>query len=167
MINKIIIFFMFLVCIGSASAEKVIIFNLNYDYGEITLKAQMIKDGYYPDRNIQPEDGYKCQLKNDNDGTLYSMKFELPTNVFTDYNSNNKVSGGVIILNETDFSFVMPYRTESKNLVCYNKRGYEILRGEVIHPVMSPEKGSKLWAYFLIIALVAALAVYIIKTYRK
>jgi hypothetical protein len=157
--KKTIFFFIFFIFIGSAVADRVIIFNFNYDHGTITLKEQMIKEGYYPDRKIQPEEGYKCQLKNDAGRNFYSMKFDLPVNVFTDTLSNGNTVGGVVILNQTDFSFVVPYIAESKDLVCYNKRGYETVREPIVHPLMSAEQKDYNLIYFAILLLITLLII--------
>lgn len=148
----------FFVLISSAYAEKVYIFDFNYDNGIITLNGQTIKEGYYPDRNIQPENGYKCGLYDTGNKDLYNFKFELPLTVYTDVIKNSNVDGQIIFLNETDFSFIMPYKDKSANLVCYNPKGYEILRQETSHVVLSPEGPTT----FLMVYGAAALAVLII-----
>ena len=115
--KKFIWIFMFLIFISYAYAEQVIIFNLNYDNGKITLKEQYVKEGYYPDRNLEQQKGYRCNLVDPNRNDLYSMNFDLHNKVYTDSTQNNQVSRGVIILKKTDFSFIMPYLSGSNSLV--------------------------------------------------
>lgn len=158
---------MFFILVSSVLAEQVIIFNFNYDHGIITLKDQVIKEGYYPDRNIQPEEGYTCKLVGENNRNFYSFKFDIPTNLFTDAKQGSMIFGGVVFLNETDFSFVMPYIPKSSDIVCYNRRGYEILRQSVIHPIMSPEKSNFTWAYVAVMVAFFAIFIYKLRKNKK
>lgn len=138
----------FLILISSVYANKISIFNFNYNNGEIILKEQLIKEGYYPDRNIQVKEGYSCRLVDKNNNNLYSFRFELPMKLYTDIIGDNIVVGYVIILNETDFSFIAPYFPESSNIVCSNPRGYEILNEQTTHITLSYKKYNKwLWFY--------------------
>jgi hypothetical protein len=151
--KTLIFLLIFILLTGSVYAEKVYIFNFNYDNGIITLKEQVIKEGYFPDRRIIKE-GYSCSLLDGLGENIYSFKFELPNKIFTDV-VDEKMEGGVIVLDKTDFSFIMPYFSGSENLVCYNEAGYEILREKTAHTILSPEDDRHLiFVYlFLILAL--------------
>jgi hypothetical protein len=149
--KKILLFFMFIILSSFVCAEQVYLFNFNYNGGVITLKDQIIKEGYYPDRLIPVEEGYNCKLLGLNGRPEYSFDFELPNNVFVDSIENDILSGGVIVLNETDFSFLAPYLSSVNELKCYNPGGYEILKEELVKVSLSPSSSkSFIWVYFVL-----------------
>jgi len=165
--KKILLLLIFIILTSSVYAEKVYLFNFNYDKGIITLKEQIIKEGYYPDRKIIKE-GYSCALLNDKDDKIYSFKFELPTKLYTDVVENNKTKGNVVILDKTDFSFIMPYILGSENLACYNERGYEILRENIIHTTLSPENNKyMIYVYIFLILMLLFFIIYFLKKSNK
>jgi len=45
---------------------------------------KIVKEGYAPDRKIQPEDGYTLKEFNVQGGISYSMKFGIPLIEYTD-----------------------------------------------------------------------------------
>ncbi len=162
--KKAIYIIMFFILITSVYADKVSIFNFNYDNGKITLKQQIIKEGYYPDRNIKAEEGYICKLVDNQGNELYSFRFELPTKLYTDIIKNSTIYGNVVILNETDFSFIMPYFNEAVKLLCYNPGEYEIINQDVEKIILSPEKRNTwLWIY----AILAVIGFIIMLTIKK
>jgi len=161
--RKILYFFIFLILINSVCAEKITIFNFHYDNGIITLKQQFVKEGYYPDRNIQKQ-GYSCKLTNNQNNELYSFNFDLPNKLFIDTTQNNEIKGNMIILNKTDFSFIMPYLPEANNLICYNPAGYEIIKQNIEKITLSPKnRNIWYWIYFII----AFIGLIIIIKYKK
>ncbi len=164
--KKLMYLIMFFILISSVYGDKVYIFNFNYDNGKLTLKEQLIKEGYYPDRTIQVKEGYSCKLVDRNNNNLYSFRFELPMKVYTDVIQDKKIVGNVIILNETDFSFIVPYIPESNNIMCSNPRGYEVLKEEIIHITMSYKKSNP-WLWFFVMLVLILLIVIIYKQKRK
>ena len=158
--KKLVVLIMFFILASSVYADKVYIFNFNYDNGKITLKNQIIKEGYYPDRKILVEEGYTCSLLDSQSEKFYSFKFELPNKVYTDTIQKEGLEGGVITLNNTDFSFIMPYSSGVNDLVCYNIRGYEILREPVVNPTLSPSKNRYLLLLYGLLGLVALILIF-------
>ena len=159
-INYIIVF-----CILASfvSAEQIIIFDFSYDKGLITLTSQSIQEGYYPDRKIQPEEGYKCALADNNDNTIYDFKFEIPLKVYTDVINKGNIEGNVIRLNETEFSLIMPFLEKAEKIKCYNIGGYEIINKEIEKIPLSPEKSNfNIWIFVLV-----ALAVLFFIIFRR
>tara|TARA_B100000315_G_scaffold181701_1_gene170570 strand:- start:978 stop:1472 length:495 start_codon:yes stop_codon:yes gene_type:complete len=145
--RKLILFFMFILLSSFVCAEQVYIFNFNYDNGVITLKDQIIKDGYYPDRLVSVDEGYNCKLVGLNGKTDYSFDFELPNKVFVD----SIGVGGVVVLDETDFSFIAPYLSSANEIVCSNVGGYEILKEDLVKVSLSPDSSkSFIWVYFVL-----------------
>jgi hypothetical protein len=150
---------------SSVYAEKISIFSFNYDNGEITLKQQITKDGFYPDRLVQPEKSYSCELIDKNIQRLYYFKFDLPINIYTDTIENNQTIGNIIILNQTDFSFILPYKQKATNIICYNQRGYEIINENIEKITLSPKKSNN-WILIYIILATLGLIIIIYKSKR-
>ena len=138
--NKVIVIICLLCAVGvTALAEEVLVINFHYDNGVITVKDSTQMKGYYPDRIYQQ--GYRADIVSIDDNVLYSFRFKLPTEVFTDIENNGKLSGGVVRLNETDFSLIVPYFEEAKEIVFYNERDYKIASGIISMEYLSPGKG--------------------------
>jgi len=128
--KAIIFLVMALLSVSLVAADPISIYTFNYDNGKITLIAQENKEGFVPDRLLQPEEGYRCALQ-DNEEDLYSFKFEIPLRLITEIAGEEKIESEVIILTETDFSLLMPYIQEAEDIACYNPSGFEILREDV------------------------------------
>ena len=165
--KKTICLLIFFILVSCVYADKVIIFNFNYDNGKIILKEQIVTEGYYPDRNLQVEEGYSCGLVDEQNNNIYSFKFEIPNKVYTDVIENNQTVGRVIILNETDFSFIMPYIDKAKSIVCYNPRDYEILRGDVNKEILAPEERSYTWLLIYGFIALVGLIIIIYRTKKR
>jgi len=139
----------FLLVIGSVSADKVTIFNFHYENGLLTLEDQLIKEGHFPDRKLQVEEGYSCSLVTKEGNDLHSLTFELPPVLTTEILIDGELDSEIIILNETDFSFIVPYFDASDEITCSNPRGFEILREDVEKFILAPEtsRTKLLWIY--------------------
>src|SRR3972149_3312328 len=124
--KKIIYILLFILLASFVYADKVIIFNFNYDNDQITLKEQFVKEGYYPDRKVESIGEYNCNLLDKDGKSVYSFNFEIPPKVFTDVSEDGSTVGNVVILSQTDFSFTVPYLDDSVKITCSNPRGYEI-----------------------------------------
>lgn len=146
---------------AEVECSNVFVVKFNYNNGLITYKDRVIKCGYAPDRKLQPEEGYKAEIISVDNEILYSSKFEIPLKVNFDLSDPivKTLSGGVLILNETDFALIFPYYDKAKSIVVYNPRDYEI----VIIPLMEEQFVQKksIWWVFILILLVS-IAVYLI-----
>lgn len=122
--TKIISMLLILLFIAPAIAEsgKVFILNFHYEDNELTFIDKTIKYGHYPDRKIQPQEGHTLNIINRNNIVLYSFRFEIPDKAFTDIIKDNKTMGGVIVLDKTDFSIVVPYFDDVYKINIYNER---------------------------------------------
>lgn len=165
--NLIFILYVFLLIFSGSEvfADKIAIFNFHYDHGEISFKEQFIKDGFYPDRKLQGSEGYKCVIFDKEGNNVYSFRFELPIKLYTDSVGDEGIDGNVIILNETDFSFVVPYFSGAESLVCFNPSGYEIMNENFERISLSPPK-SKTWLW-IVLALVCIVFAFILIKSRK
>jgi len=111
----------------TTTTNKVLILNLHYKNGILSLNNKIIKYGYAPDRKLQPSKGFKLSIIGKNNIILNSFNFEIPNKIFTDVIKNNKTIGGVVLLNETNFSLVLPFYKEAEEIKIYNPQGREIL----------------------------------------
>jgi len=164
--KQIIYLITFLVLVGSVFADNVVIFNFNYDNGKLILKDQLIKEGYSPDKKIEVTGDYSCSIVDIQDQNIYSFNFDLPPKLFTDVLQSNTTVGGVITLSKTDFSVISPYSENAKQIVCYNPRGYEILRENVQKISLGPEQTNN-WVWIYVIVALIGLIIIIYLNKRK
>ncbi len=154
-----------LMLIGVVSAEKVSVVNFNYDNGVITVKDRTVKLGHYPDKNYQPEEGYRVEVVDVSGGKLYSMRFKIPLKVFTDVSEGDGIEGSLIILNETDFSLIVPYFEEAKDIVFYNPRNYRVATLDISNEKFSPRDYSFIF-YILGILVIIVIIIFVKKKYQ-
>jgi hypothetical protein len=164
--KKIIYILVFVLLINFVVADKVYLFNFNYDNGKITLLNQIIKEGYYPDRKIPVENSYSCELNDKEEKKLYSLDFDIPNKITTDAIVDLEIEGNTIVLEEVNFSFALPYYEIASNLICYNERNYEILNEKLVHESLSQKKSNKLIYGYIIIVFIGFLFV-VIKSRKK
>lgn len=145
------------IVIAEVECSKAIVVKFNYDSGLITYKDKMIKCGYAPDRKIQPEEGYRAEIISIDNKPLYSFKFDIPTKINFDLSDPivKTISGGMLILNETDFALIFPYYDKAKSIIIYNPRDYEIVKIPLIEEQFIQER-SFWWVLMLVILLLVA-----------
>ena len=146
---------------------KAYVVNFEYDNGIIGYKDKVLKCGYAPDRVIQPEEGYTAEIISVDDKPLYSFKFQIPLKVNVDLSDPllKRLSGGIIVLNETDFALIFPYYDEAKSIEIYNPRMYAVLTVPLTEEKFV-QKSSFWRIWILILALIAA-SYMIYKHYRN
>lgn len=160
--KKIIYTIMFFILANFVLADQVIIFDFNYENGQISLKDQVIKEGYYPDRKVTPAGDYRCNMVDNLDNKVYSFNFDLPPKLFTDVTQDGSTVGSVVMLSNTDFSFVAPYSDTSSKIRCYNPKGYEILQENIQRIQLSPEQNNSwIWIYVILAIIGFAILIYI------
>ena len=169
---KIFVFALMLIILmpfvfGEVECSKVSVVNFNYDNGVITYKDRVIKCGYAPDRVIQPKGGYKAEVVSMNDEVLHSFVFEIPLDVNFDMSDPlvKSLSGGMMILNETDFALIFPYYDEAKSITIYNPRGYEVLPIPLIEEKFIQKKSNLWWLLLIVLLLISGYMVY--RHFRK
>ncbi|MEA2035966.1 MAG: hypothetical protein U9O94_00550 [Nanoarchaeota archaeon] len=140
--------------LAEVECNEVLVANFNYDNGVLSYKEKITKCGYTPDRNLQPEDGYRADLLSIDNEVLHSFKFDIPLKVNVDFSDPllKTLAGGLIILNETDFALIFPYFDDAKSIVIYNPRGYEVLSAPLIEEQFMEQK-SLLWLLLLLLLL--------------
>jgi hypothetical protein len=150
----------------SQEQNKIILLDLNYNNGEITINKILTKMGYYPDRKDQPLDGYKLDLVSINNDILYSFRFDVPLTIYTDVIINNKISGNIIKLNNTDFALIMPYFDNLKEINIYDKNNKRVTTKEFT----SPSKKQNLRHIYLFVGmtiLVFSILYLVLRHYKK
>jgi hypothetical protein len=107
-----------------AASQQLLILNLYYDHGNITMLNSTIKYGFLPDRRYQPENGYTVEEIALNSSKIYGFKFKSPNEFFVDFSDENStLSGGKLVLEETKFAVVMPYNNNLKEIMIYSPSG--------------------------------------------
>lgn len=140
--------------IAEVECSKVFVVKFNYDNGIITYRDRVIKCGYAPDRRIQPEEGYTAEMISVDDEVLYSFKFDVPLDFNFDFSDPivKSLSGGMLILNETDFALIFPYYDKVKSIVIYNSRDYKVATIPLIEERFIQQR-SFWWVLVLIVFL--------------
>ncbi len=157
MSSKNIIWMVIMLAISQAVlADRIMILNLHYSNGEISVIDQAEQYGYYPDRKLQPDSGYRAEIISTEDNILYSFNFEVPLRHFTDVEIENKTQGGLVLMDETDFALIIPLYDNAKEINFYNDKGENIL---VVNTAKKTGPGK---AIIIIVSVFIALAVYII-----
>jgi hypothetical protein len=131
---------------AAGASGQVLVLNLNYHDGEISLLNYTIKYGYYPDRNILIEDGYRLEIVS-SEGVLYESSFKKPNEIFVDgTDEDGEISGGKIELSDVDFALTFPYYTDMEKIIVYDDKGV-LLEEATIDYHESGNYESK-WLYF-------------------
>lgn len=124
--------------VNSARSQESKIYDLrlNYDKGNISLVSEIaVRSGYAPDRQVQPETGYKMDVLSMTDSVLYSFMFEAPNKICTDKIDpvTKALTGGCVEAEKSDFSFVIPYFENGKVINIYDPEGKKVFFASVEH----------------------------------
>lgn len=142
-----------------AVENKVFILDLNYDNGQISINDVITKAGYAPDRKLQPEQGYKLEITKGNE-VLYSFKFEIPLKINTDViEEKGEISGGIVILEKTNFALVVPYYKDAEHIKIYDNKDNEVVSTTVV-PALGKRNSVKWIVGFAIIFVVLFFLLY-------
>jgi len=100
--------------------EDIAILDLHYENGQLFLQEALYLRGFYPDRNIQPSEGYRLAVL-DGDEEVYSFVFRIPDYSYVDVSSNSELTGGIVKLDKVDFSLTVPFPEGADNVVIYDE----------------------------------------------
>ena len=95
--KKLILLLLLILTIKIVEASKIYFLELNYDNGLLTLKDKKLLNGYYPDRNTQPNEGYRLEVASFSNEIIYSFNFEPPLTVYTDASDENGTLSGYVV----------------------------------------------------------------------
>jgi len=160
--SKWFILLLFIIPVVVGEADMVWVMNMNYDKGEITLLDKTLKYGFFPDRNYQPEIGYDMEMVSFEDRVIYEFTFKRPNVIHVDRSNGTNLEGGQIVLNNVDFTLIVPYYKDAKEVRIYNSEGVEIGKEEL------QKKESKI-KYFIGVVLVGIMIImwYIVRRKMK
>lgn len=152
--KKIILMVMLLLFAQFVYAEKITILNLHYAKGEVSVLDKIDTYGYYPDRKIQPDIGYKAEVVSEEDAILYSFKFEVPLEHYTDIHLDNKTQGGLVIVDDTDFALIIPSLPTAKEINFYNEKNVKVLSVGLVEEKEVPRTPIMLGLVALIVIII-------------
>ena len=138
---RIIIFSFFLSCFfvfpmhacAADQPKQSYFLNVAYDNNDYKLKEISVIPGLAPDRRVQPQNGYQCDLVSFNDEILYSFKFDLTKTICSDEKAEgkNEQISGCKTMDQGNFSLIIPYYQSGKNINIYNPDGKMIFFADV------------------------------------
>jgi hypothetical protein len=132
-----------------AASQRLLIINLYYDHGNITMLNSTVKYGFLPDRRYQPENGYMLEEIALNSSKVYEFKFKSPNEFFVDFSDENStLSGGKLVLEETKFAMVLPYHDNLKEIKIYSPSGKVAGRLNFEKKKEAKQNASTIWVGF-------------------
>ena len=123
--NKAILarIFFILLCPVFAEMQKVMVLDLYYDNGKIFVIDKAIKYGYYPEQRHSAESEYSLQILQKG-SILHSSLFKEPNIVYREGSDENGIlSGGKVVLDEREFSVIVPYFGEADEIRIISPEG--------------------------------------------
>ena len=142
-----------------AQPSNINVLNIKYNNEDIKVLEKFNTIGYYPDRLIQPEEGYLLKIMSTENTILYSFRFIPPVNEYLDGWDGNYNLGGIQTANKFNFSLTIPSFDNEKELIIEN--GKELTKFS-----LQKEAKIKLFAWLLIALLIGILLI-IVKEVRK
>jgi hypothetical protein len=151
--------FLPLLPLTSAALQQVMVLDLTYERGNITMENSTVKHGFYPDRRIQPESGYTLALFSEGE-VLYSFTFKDPAHEIREgTDEHGDLSGGLIIHEHVRFSLIVPYYEEMDRIVIYSPSG-EVAMEENLSATSLLKRGLLAFGIFIVAMLFAALLLF-------
>jgi hypothetical protein len=110
-----------------AYADEIIVVNMHYEKGKVSVTDKTEKYGYYPDRKIQPDSGHRAEIVSADDEVLYDFTFEVPLEHYTDMQMEGQLQGGLVIVDSVDFALILPSLPNAKKINFYDEKEEKIL----------------------------------------
>lgn len=151
------------VVFATPSTVRVINFHYENINGEetVTVTNSGTVLGYYPDYNFQPNNGYTLKILDNSNNALFSVKMLPPSEIYVHEYDGKNISGGLVILNQTDFSMTLPtFQNESK-IVILNSNNQNVM-DYAIPEQKTQETGKTSVPFGIIIAFVLILLVFVL-----
>jgi hypothetical protein len=163
--RKILIILLLLILpkIVSAAPARVQVLNLEYEKDKLSVIDQVVKLGYYPDRKVQPDNGFRATIFSEDEAILYDFKFKIPNKIFVDVTDSVKdeLSGGIIELNKTQFALIVPYFSNAKEIRFYNEKNNQILSIDLSEEKLASKKRVKWLIAGGLFVFIAAIFLYL------
>src|SRR3989338_3785029 len=104
--------------LAAAEGQKVLVLDLFYSQGNITVTNTTVMYGFSPDQRYQPEYGYLLEIWSDE--RLYDFVFKQPNLEYREGTEDGQLRGGLIIHDEVRFALVVPYYENMKEILLYS-----------------------------------------------
>ena len=164
----LLILLLLLPAASALESSRVFIVGMTYSDGQLFVNDQLVKFGYAPDRKIQPAAGIQAEIISDKGDVLYLFTFDIPDSEFTDAGQDNStITGGLVRHSSTDFSLVMPYFEEAKEIVFLDQSGLELVAVEAEHPIEDIRSAELLALSLAFMALAIILLIAISRKRKK
>ncbi|MDA1196481.1 MAG: hypothetical protein O2779_00790 [Nanoarchaeota archaeon] len=146
---------------------SVLIVDLDWNNGLLSYQDRIIKCGHSPDYALAPAEGYIAELQSIEGKVLTTFTFEIPDKEYREISDPvfKSITGGRVILNETQFAIVFPYYDEATKVVIYNPRKFKILEVPLVEERFVEDRTS--WWWLLLLAILAGFAYYQYKKRQK
>ncbi len=161
---------------GHALPTTVRIIGFHYNGGNGNPALSVTKTetllGYSPDYNFQPEIGYKLKILDAAGTPLFGVKFDPPYEIFTDSINGTNLTGGIVVLNQTDFSMTLPTFPNESRIVMLDENNrsvldYKIDEGSADSAATTANSGSAIpFELIIAIALVLIFVVLLLVAFR-
>jgi len=112
--------------------NKVYLIDLNYDAGVLSLNDVVTKAGFPPETPSQSTQAWRIDLISFQDQVLYSSTFDIP-NVLLQVPplEGEPAGGGPIILENLNFSIIVPYYPNGRDVNIFANNGTLVLSADV------------------------------------
>ena len=144
------------------STVRIVAFHLDGSDADnqIVMTNSLTKIGYYPDYRIQPDKGFKLSISDQQGTQRFNMIFQNPSMIYAHAYDNEIITGGLVILNETDFALTLPVYSDNDQITIWDEQNnqvfqkdFEVQRNAIGGTVMSGKwiLASLILAVFLLV----------------
>lgn len=137
-----------------AEFRKVLVLELSYSGGTVTLTNLSTRSGYFFEEKNQPEDGYNSIILNKNGETEFQEKFQFPL----------IIEGIPQMLDKGEREIFVPYTENTEKLQVYSPTGEKVLEEDLSEFINVLKEDKKIALPSLTLILVFGLLVIIILT---
>lgn len=116
----------------NSTTEEVLDLNLHYNQGKITVNSLDKGQGYLPDTENQPQNGYELQLLDNGANELFKIKFNFPLQVVTDeFNTQGQPRGSIKTLQEGSMKVTIPLKQNAAKILVIDPQKQVVLEQEL------------------------------------
>ena len=116
-----------------AATQKSYNLELSYQNGGLGAKSIVLEDLPAPDRRVQPQGGWLCEIYSIENKVIASFKFLIPVTTCRDVSvDGDKWGGGCQTNQQTDFNLIAPYYPNAVSLAVYSPWGEQAFAVDTI-----------------------------------
>jgi len=113
--------------VADSKTEKSYNLDLSYDNGQLSVKGITVENFRAPDRRVQPQDGWICDIVSSGGQLIYSFRFSIPDITCRDQpGTAGNLEGGCQAVAAKDFILSAPYYSNGAKIVVYSPEGNEV-----------------------------------------